>query len=87
MSISADEFNEKSPLNSDQPKTLTTVISNRKANRSVFLNPEFKTDKFEIKFDENNFSFLDQNQNQSLNEIREKIKKVSYLGSTNNFTN
>ena len=64
MSISADEFNEKSPLNSDQPKTLTTVISNRKANRSVFLNPEFKTDKFEIKFDENNFSFLDQNQNQ-----------------------
>ncbi len=63
--ISADETEEKSLLNKKQNKENT-----------VFLDPVFAKEKFKINLEATNLDFLSKNQNEDLNDIKNRIKEV-----------
>ena len=53
-------------------------VANNTNNKLEYLNPEFTTDKFDIKLDENLNCNLNQTQIDNLNDIKNKIKQVLF---------
>lgn len=61
-------------INMDVPNDFVNVKKERKLS---FLNPEFEKETFRIRLEDLKLAFLNENQNEDLALIREKIKNVT----------
>ena len=59
-------------ISENEPIENIIKMNRDNANKTEFLDPEFITDKFDIKLDEANIDFLIEN----LNDIKHRIKQV-----------